>query len=102
STVHVSHAHRPRASRWADDADAIKAMQQKVPQNMREGFAQIEEHYLTGPWVLGERFSVADIYLFVVAGWLESDGVDIAEFPRVAEHFARMQQRPSVAAAQTL
>lgn len=102
STVHVSHAHRPRASRWAEDADAIKAMQQKVPQNMREGFAQIEEHYLTGPWVLGERFSVADIYLFVVAGWLESDGVDIAEFPRVAEHFARMQQRPSVAAAQTL
>ena len=35
---------------------------------MRDGFAQIEQHYLAGPWVLGEQFSVADIYLFVVAG----------------------------------
>ena len=80
STVHVSHAHGRRGSRWADDEQAIAAMQQKVASNMRDGFAQIEQHYLAGPWVLGEQFSVADIYLFVVAGWLKSDGVEISEF----------------------
>lgn len=96
STVHVSHAHGRRAARWADDEQAIAAMQAKMPQNMRDGFAEIEHHYLTGPWVLGEQFSLADIYLFVVASWLESDGVAIDEFPRVAAHTARMLARPGV------
>lgn len=99
STVHVSHAHGRRGSRWADDEQAIAAMQQKVASNMRDGFAQIEQHYLAGPWVLGEQFSVADIYLFVVAGWLKSDGVEISEFPKVADHYQRMLSRPAVAKA---
>lgn len=96
STVHVSHAHGRRGSRWADDEQAIAAMQQKVASNMRDGFAQIEQHYLAGPWVLGEQFSVADIYLFVVAGWLKNDGVEISEFPKVADHYRRMLTRPAV------
>ncbi|MGY4002748.1 glutathione S-transferase family protein [Aeromonas sanarellii] len=96
STVHVAHAHGRRGSRWADEAQAIAAMLAKMPQNMREGFDQIERHYLTGPWVLGERFSLADIYLFVVASWLESDGVAIDEFPGVVDHYRRMQARPAV------
>ena len=97
STVHISHAHRPRASRWADDAAAQKAMQAKVPQNMRDAFTLIEQHYLGDqPWVLGEQYSVADGYLFTVAGWLQSDGVDINEFPRVAAHFERVKARSAV------
>ena len=96
STVHVAHAHRPRASRWADDAQAIEAMQRKVPQNMAECFGVIEHHYLQGPWVLGAQYSVADAYLFTVSGWLASDGVDVAQFPKVADHRRRMAERPAV------
>lgn len=102
STVHVSHAHGRRASRWADDEQAIAAMQAKMPQNMRDGFAEIEHHYLAGPWVLGEQFSLADIYLFVVASWLASDGVAIDEFPKVAAHSRRMLARPTVQQALSL
>ena len=97
STVHVNHAHRTRAGRWADDETAQQAMKAKVPQNMRDAFAIIEQHYLSdAPWVLGEQYSVADPYLFTVAGWLKSDGVDINEFPRVAAHHARVAARPAV------
>ncbi|WP_395945179.1 glutathione S-transferase family protein [Brevundimonas sp.] len=95
STVHVAHAHRPRAGRWSDDPAAILTMQAKVPENMHAAFALIEAG-LEGPWVMGEAYSVADPYLFTFAGWLESDGVDIADFPRVADHYARMQDRPAV------
>ncbi|MCH7372516.1 MULTISPECIES: glutathione S-transferase family protein [Aeromonas] len=102
STVHVSHAHGRRASRWADDEQAIAAMQAKMPQNMRDGFAEIEHHYLAGPWVLGEQFSLADIYLFVVASWLANDGVAIDEFPKVAAHSRRMLARPAVQQALSL
>ena len=96
STVHVAHAHRMRGYRWTDDADAIKALQQKVPDNMSECFGLIEREMFAGPWVLGDRYSVCDPYLFTLAGWLDGDGVDIARFPKVADHFRRMSERPAV------
>ncbi len=90
STVHVAHAHMRRGYRWADDEAAIAAMKQKVPQNMADCFTLIEHEYLQGPWVLGERYSVADPYLFTIAQWLAGDGVDIERFPKVAAHHRRM------------
>lgn len=100
STVHIAHAHRPRAARWADEPEAQAAMQRKVPANMTECFEFIEKHYLNGgPWALGEQYTVADGYLFTVAGWLQGDGVDIARFPKVHAHFQRVAARPAVIAA---
>ncbi|MCO5147168.1 MAG: glutathione S-transferase family protein [Aquamicrobium sp.] len=101
STVHVAHAHRVRGSRWADDADAHVAMQKKVPENMTACFDLIEKEMLRGPWMMGEAYSIADSYLFTIAGWLEGDGVDIARFPRVHDHFNRMAERPAVKRART-
>ena len=95
TTIHVAHAHGRRASRWSDDAAAQASMAAKVTQNMRDGFALIEAD-LTGEWAMGDAYTVADPYLFTFAGWLESDGVDIAEFPRVQAHFERMKARPAV------
>lgn len=96
STVHVAHAHKLRGVRWTDDAAAIETMKAKVPENMAECFRLIEEGMLTGPWVMGSAYSVADPYLFTVGGWLKGDGVDPARFPKVAEHRARMLERPAV------
>lgn len=96
STVHVAHAHRPRAYRWADDPAAQAAMQAKVPHNMGECFDWIESGILRGPWVMGERFSIADPYLYTLSGWLAGDGVDIARYPRVAAHRARVEAMPAV------
>ena len=96
STVHVAHAHRVRGVRWADDAQAIEAMKAKAPQVMGDCFALIEQGMLQGPWVLGERFSVCDMYLFTLSGWLAGDGVDIERFPKVADHYSRMAADPVV------
>lgn len=97
STVHVNHAHRTRAARWADDEAAQKAMKAKVPQNMHESFKVIEQHYLSDkPWVMGDQYTVSDGYLFTIAGWLKNDDVDIADFSRVAAHFERVRTRPAV------
>lgn len=102
STVHVNHAHGPRGSRWADDPVALEAMKAKLPQTMGDSFALIEETMLEGPWVLGERYSVADAYLFVMTGWLRGDGVDPERFPKVAAHYALMMERPAVQRALAL
>jgi glutathione S-transferase len=44
---------------------------------------------------MGGQYTVADGYLFTVAGWLKSDGVDIARFPQVHAHFQRVAARPA-------
>jgi glutathione S-transferase len=96
STVHVAHAHRMRGYRWADDEAAIAAMQRKVPQSVGECFGLIEREYLTGPWVMGDQFTICDPYLFTLAQWLEADGVDVRALPKVAAHRARMAEHPAV------
>ncbi|WP_018094497.1 glutathione S-transferase family protein [Sinorhizobium meliloti] len=97
STVHVAHAHARRSARWADDPAAQEAMKAKVQQNMADCFALIERTMFVGPFVRGDAYSVADPYLFTIAGWLESDGVDPARFPRILDHRNRMAERPAVA-----
>lgn len=96
STVHVAHAHARRAARWADDPAAHEAMKAKVPQNMADCFALIEASMFAGPYVMGENYTIADPYLFTIAGWLESDGVDPARFPKVLDHRNRMAERAAV------
>lgn len=102
STVHVAHAHGRRGSRWADDAAAIEAMKRKVPATMTECFELIESKFLKGPWVMGERYTISDPYLFTIASWLEGDDVDVSRLPRVMEHRRRMLERPAVQKAVTV
>lgn len=99
STVHVAHAHRMRGERWADDPAAIESMKRKVPQSVGACFALIEREMLGGPWVMGERYTVCDPYLFTLAQWLDGDGVDLAGLPKIREHRERMARRPSVGKA---
>lgn len=96
STVHIAHAHRMRFYRWADDPAAHEAMKKKVPQSVGEAFALIEHGMLRGPWVMGDTYSICDMYLFTLAQWLEGDGVDLTKLPRVLDHRARMAARPVV------
>ena len=97
STVHVAHAHRLRGTRWADDPAALEAMKRKVPQAVGDAFGLVERELLAGPWVLGERKSACDFYLFTMSGWMESDGVDPKRFPHVLEHRERLAADPVVA-----
>ncbi len=98
STMHVNHAHRLRASRWADSESAQTDMRAKVPETMAESCAYIEEHCLSGPFITGAQITVADPYLFVVCNWLEGDGIDAAAYPRITAFRAAMEARPSVKA----
>ena len=101
SHLHVAHAHRMRGYRWvdADDAHSIAALQRKVPQSVGDSFALIEREMLKGPWVMGERYTVCDPYLFTLAQWLEADGVDPRTIPRVIDHRRRMSERATVKTA---
>jgi glutathione S-transferase len=50
-------------------------------------------------FTLGEQFSVADAYLFVVLNWSRFIGLDLVRWPRVSAFVARVGERPAVQSA---
>ncbi|AXI48235.1 glutathione S-transferase [Sulfitobacter sp. SK012] len=96
STMHVNHAHRGRGTRWADQASSHEDMAAKVPQTMAASAAYVEDECLRGTYVLGETFSIADAYLFVVCSWLEGDGVPLDGLPGITAFMKAMDARDSV------
>ena len=95
STAHVAHAHGPRAKRWADDAEAQKAMKAKVASNMTDCATYLNSR-LEGDYV-GAEMSVADLHLWNVTRWMAKDGVEMAAVPALAAHHDRIAARPAVA-----
>lgn len=96
STLHVAHAHKMRGYRWADEPEAIAAMRRKVPDSVGACWAYVEDEALVGPYAMGERYTIADPYLFTVARWMEGDGVDVGRCPKVIAHREMMARRPAV------
>jgi len=95
STVHVHWAHFNRPARWTDDEAAQAAVKEKAVTVLPELFRMLDDK-LAGPWVMGEQYTVADPYLFTMTRWLPRANLEVAQFPRVAEHGARMAARPAV------
>ncbi len=102
ATVHVAHAHGHRGYRWATEESSFEDMRQMVPGNMTTCFELIETDMLKGPWVLGDTFSIGDIYLLTIARWLEADKVDLSNLAKVLDHRSRMLDLPAVKKATAL
>lgn len=96
STVHVNHANGRRGARWANEQSSFDDMKAKVAETMLSSMRMIELDFFEGPWVMGEQYTVADPYLFTMAGWLQGDGVDINDLPIIKDHYERMSARPAV------
>ena len=47
-------------------------------------------------YLMGEKFTVADAYLFTVANWGQWVGVDLGQWPNIKAHHARVAARPKV------
>jgi glutathione S-transferase len=50
-------------------------------------------------FLIGDTFTVADAYLFVVLGWSAHVGIDIAKWPNLKRYRTEMASRPAVRAA---
>ncbi|KQV95031.1 glutathione transferase GstA [Pelomonas sp. Root1237] len=62
-------------------------------------FGWVNQQLAGKSYLMGEAFTVADAYLFVITGWAGRVGVDIAGLENLAAHQARTRQRPEVQAA---
>jgi glutathione S-transferase len=67
----------------------------KIDTRLSQLARQMEGH----DWIANDRFSVADIYLFAVTRWFAGLKLDLARWPVIAAHHARVRSRPATQAA---
>ena len=68
-------------------------------QKLTDRLRHIERQLNAAPYLMGEAFTVADAYLFVVLNWSRVTGVDLTGFPQILEYQSRIAKRPAVQAA---
>lgn len=73
--------------------DAAKALYRN---KLQERFAWVDKQLAGKQYLLGDQFSVADAYLFVVASWGQYVGVDLSGYANLGAFSARMAARPAV------
>lgn len=78
---------------------APEAMKKIAKDNIARRTAFIEDRLGDKPFLLGETFSVADAYLYVILSWREKLGVDLSGFPKVTALYERIRARPAVQSA---
>ena len=89
--------HKPLAMQYypeyAASRDALRA-------HVEKRVAWLSEQ-LAGPYLLGERFSVADAYLFVCLNWTQFLKIDLSPWPNLTDLMRRVAARPAARAAIT-
>jgi len=73
--------------------DAVKAA---AKERLASRFAYLDEALAKQPFLMGDRFTIADAYLFTVVNWTNFHGIDISSFPNLQAFQARIASRPAV------
>ena len=84
--------------RFADTLADEPSAQRRGIRRLRETWKVIDDQIGDNEWVLGERFSAVDIYLFMLTTWLRPsrDHPSTDEFPNVKRIADAVMSRPSV------
>lgn len=76
---------------WNGSAEEKAAAQEKLS----DRFGYVDSQ-LDGDYLLGDRFTVADAYLFTVTNWMDRLGIDYSHLPRLQAFQKRVRERPGV------
>jgi glutathione S-transferase len=89
------------ADRLVSDKTGNDQLKNSARENMAVRFNYISEKLGTKPYLLGEKFSVADAYLYTVLRWSGHLGMDLGNWPVLAGYVERVTARPKVQEALT-
>ena len=81
--------------------DAPDDFKQYARANLTKRVGWLAERLGSKPYLLGEQFSVADAYLFVVLSWSVHANFDLGPWPNLRAFQERVAARPHVVEAMT-
>jgi glutathione S-transferase len=73
--------------------DAVK---QATKERLFQRFAYVDQQLDGRSYLTGERFTVADAYLFVVVNWTNFHGLSLGDYKNLAAFMERVAARPKV------
>ena len=79
--------------------DMTEIVRTNARNHLTKRLGHVETQLANQPYLMGDHFTVADAYLFVVVNWCKLVGFDLAPFPKIQEYMARIATRPAVQAA---
>lgn len=68
-------------------------------QQLEQKFSYVDAELEGKTWLMGQRFTVADAYLFTVTRWAYALGLNVQGLAHLESYMARVKNRPAVAAA---
>ncbi len=96
SSIHVAVAQIWRTTRYVDDPAAYEAVRTSGRKTLQTYFAELETMLEAQDWLVGGRFSVADLYPLVFYRWGLRLGENMARFPAWTAHASRLLERAGV------
>ena len=72
---------------------------QLVRENLAGRLGYIADHLAGKDYLMGDRFTVADAYLFTVMNWAQRLKFDMSRYPNLMAYVGRVAARPAVQAA---
>ncbi|MCK8783554.1 glutathione S-transferase family protein [Roseomonas sp. NAR14] len=83
--------------RFSDDPAHAPSIRARALEMGRAVWRVVEDNAAPDPFVLGTRFSVADIYVAVLSQWTRGQATNPVEHPRVSALVRRVAARPAIA-----
>ncbi|RVC41406.1 glutathione S-transferase family protein, partial [Mesorhizobium sp. M4B.F.Ca.ET.088.02.2.1] len=79
------------AHRYTAAPDGVEAVKQAALAEMDRGFAILDKALAGRDWLVGERLSLADVYLVMLAAWHPEIGKVAAAWPDIERLWARLR-----------
>jgi glutathione S-transferase len=102
STFHVAFGPYFFPARFHPDPAQHEAVRQAALARVRGELAFVDAHLATSAWLLGDRQTILDPYLFAMARWSERLFDLPADHPHLAALLARLREDPAVQTAVAL
>jgi glutathione S-transferase len=93
----ASEVHKGFGPLW--NPKTPEEVRERTVQALGNRFGYIAKTLEKQPFVMGNEFSIADAYLFVILNWSGLHKVDLSPWPALQQFQARVAARPAVQAA---
>lgn len=102
--VHLTNTPQAEYRAWfypdqhVTDSAAAETVRQAAGERLERMFGVIADQLGEGPWLLGECFSAADLFLLMLMRWGRAMPTPPRNLPQLAAHARRIMARPAVQA----
>lgn len=89
----TSELHKGFAPLFGNNSEQIKT---QARENLSNKFNYIDSILAKTDYISGDRFSIADAYLFVISNWSKMTGVDLSKWSNVSDLVEKVYNRKAV------